>query len=123
MGFHVLAAIAYAVVSLFAVAFQLGLACGRPWGEYAMGGRYPGRWSPPLRFVALLQAAILFSLAVLVIEHARTVRLGDAVWIPVGVSALAFVLNTITPSQKERRLWQPMSFVMLVTSLLVASLA
>lgn len=122
MGFHILAAIAYAVVTLFAVGFQIGLALGRPWGEYALGGRYPGRWSPPLRMAAFFQAIILLGLAILVVEHARTARIGDAIWISVAVSAVAFVMNSITPSRKERHLWQPMTFVMLVASLVVAIL-
>ncbi len=51
-------AILNAVVTAGAVAFQLALSAGVPWGEYAMGGAYPGQYPPGLRVAALLQARV-----------------------------------------------------------------
>lgn len=123
MSFSFLAASVYALASLFAVGFQIAMAFGKPWGDYAMGGRFPGQWPLNLRVAALFQAIILSSLAVLVVEHARTARMGRAIWISVAVAAVALFLNTITPSPKEWRLWQPVTLVMLLSSLAVALLA
>ena len=46
-----LAAIVYALATAVVVGFQVALAAGAPWGEYAMGGRFPGvrrrcAWGP-----------------------------------------------------------------------------
>jgi cell division protein FtsW (lipid II flippase) len=43
-----------------------------------------------------------------------------AVWAVVGLSAVAVVLNLITPSKWERRLWAPVALMLLATSLVVA---
>jgi hypothetical protein len=42
MGIGRPAAIVFAVVSAGVIAFQLALAAGAPWGDYAMGGADPG---------------------------------------------------------------------------------
>ena len=44
----------------------------------------------------------------------------DVVWIPVGVSALAVVLNAISRSAGERGIWVPVATLLFVSSLLVA---
>lgn len=49
------AAIVYAVISSVVVAFQIALAAGAPWGEYAMGGAVPGQFPPALRITALIR--------------------------------------------------------------------
>mgnify|MGYP003407364177 FL=1 len=106
--------------------FQLALAAGAPWGSLAMGGRYPGRFPPPMRVAALVQIAIYALMAIVVFVRAGML-LPDwvepsriAVWAVVGLSAMAVVLNLITPSKWERRLWAPVAILMLATSLRVA---
>ena len=70
-----LSAILYAIVSGVVVAFQIALAAGAPWGEYAMGGAFPGQFPPALRIAALIQAALLVGLAVIVLARAGLVAL------------------------------------------------
>ena len=121
-----IAAFAYAVISLVVIAFQIALAAGAPWGEFAMGGAYPGQFPPELRVAALVQAAILAALALVVLARAgvalpkwsRTSRW--LIWVVVAFSALSLVLNLITPSAGERALWAPVALIMLVTSVTVA---
>jgi hypothetical protein len=121
-----LAAIVYALATSVVVGFQLALAAGAPWGEYAMGGRFAGRFPPSMRAAAVVQAVILGSLALVVLDAAGLVELGWAaalpwlVWVPVVVSALSAFLNAITPSRAERRLWLPLGLVLLVSSTAVA---
>jgi hypothetical protein len=121
-----LAAIAYALATAVVVGFQIALAAGAPWGEYAMGGRFPGRFPPPMRVAAVVQAAILGSLVLIVLDAAGLVELGWPaalpwlVWVPVVVSGFSAFVNAITPSRVERRLWLPVAIVMLASSLLVA---
>ena len=119
-------ALVFAVTAAGVVAFQIALALGAPWGEYAMGGAFPGRFPPPLRVAALIQAVLIGLLAVAVLSAAGLVlvELGVAapwlIWAAVVVSAVALVLNAISRSAGERRIWVPVAVVMFVSSLVVA---
>lgn len=120
------AALAYAVVSVGIIAFQIALAAGAPWGAYAMGGAFPGQFPPELRVAAVVQAVILAALALVVLARAgiamprwsRSSRW--LIWVVVVFSALSLVLNLITPSAGERAIWAPVALVMLVSSVVVA---
>lgn len=120
------AALAYAVVSVGIIAFQIALAAGAPWGAYAMGGAFPGQFPPELRVAAVVQAVILAALALVVLARAgiamprwsRSSRW--LIWVVVVFSALSLVLNLITPSAGERLIWAPVALVMLVISVVVA---
>ena len=122
----VAAAVVFTVVVAAAVAFQLALALGAPWGRYAMGGRYPDRLPAPMRVAAVVQAVVLALLALVVLSAAGVAIPGLVaalpwlVWVPVVVSAVSLVLNVATPSAGERRIWAPVAAVLLVTSLAVA---
>jgi hypothetical protein len=121
-----LAALVFALVAVGVVAFQFALALGAPWGSYAMGGGSPGRFPPPLRVAAVVQGVLIGLLAVAVLSAAGlvlpdlAVTLPWLIWVAVVVSALAVVLNAISRSAGERRIWVPVAAVLLVTSLLVA---
>lgn len=121
-----LAAIAYALATAVVVGFQVALAAGAPWGEYAMGGRFPGRFPPAMRAGAVVQAVVLALLALVVMDAAGLVALGWTaalpwlIWVPVVVSALSAVMNAATRSAVERRLWFPVALVLLASSLAVA---
>ena len=119
------AALVFAVTTIGVVVFQIARALGAPLGEYAMGGRFRGRFPPAMRIAALVQGAVLGALAFVVASGAGLVAGVDwtrpvLIWSPVAVSALALLLNAITPSVGERRIWVPVTLVMLVTSFLVA---
>jgi hypothetical protein len=121
-----LAAILYAAASALLILFQLALAAGAPWGGYAMGGRFPGRFPTALRLAALTQAALIAAMAGIVLARAGIGLVGWAaasrrlVWVVVAVSAVTLVLNLITPSAAERAIWAPVAFALLVSSTLVA---
>jgi hypothetical protein len=124
-----IAALIYTIAAAGVVAFQVALALGAPWGAYAMGGAFPGRFPPRLRVAAAVQAVVLIMLAVVVLAFAGLALSGLAqaapwlIWLVVAFSAVAAVLNTITRSAGERRLWAPVTYVMLVCSLVVALMA
>lgn len=126
VSIETLAALIFALVAGGVVAFQLALALGAPWGAYAMGGAFPGRFPPPLRIAAVVQAVVIGLLAVVVLSDAGLVLPDMAaafpwlVWITVAVSALAVVLNSISRSAGERRIWVPVAMLLLVSSLIVA---
>jgi hypothetical protein len=126
MDITTIAALVFALVALGVIAFQFALALGAPWGRYAMGGAVPGRFPPRLRVAAVVQAILIALLAVAVLSAAGLVVPDLAVafpwlvWVAVAVSALAVVLNAISRSAGERRIWVPVASVLLVSSLLVA---
>jgi hypothetical protein len=120
------APIVYAVVTLFVVAFQVALAAGAPWGEYAMGGAVPGQFPPAMRIAALIQAALLAGMAAVVLARAGLTLPGWSrvsrwlVWFVVAFLALDLFLNLITPSAGERAIWAPTLLVLLASSAIVA---
>jgi hypothetical protein len=122
----VLAAIVYGVGTAGVVAFQIALALGAPWGAFAMGGALPGRLPPAMRVAALAQAGLLGSLAVVVLSRAGVAwpSLAAAVpwliWVVVAIAAITVVLNLISRSAGERRIWVPVGLVLLVSSVTVA---
>jgi hypothetical protein len=126
MDISQLAALVFALVAVGVIAFQLAMALGAPWGAYAMGGAFPGRFPPALRAAAVVQAALIGLLAAIVLSAADLVWPGlvDTVpwlaWLPVVVSAVASGLNAISRSAGERRICVPVTLAMLVTSLIVA---
>jgi hypothetical protein len=121
-----LASVVFAVVTAGVIAFQIALALGAPWGAYAMGGRFPARFPPRMRVAAIVQAVLLALAALVVLSDAGLVMPSVAatfpwlIWLVVAFSAVSVVLNTLTPSARERRIWAPVSLVMLGSSLSVA---
>ena len=103
------AAITYAVLTGGVVIFQLALALGVPWGSYAMGGAFPGRFPPVMRAIAIGQAVSLGVLAAVVLTRSGLVlRSWEgtsqwSIWIVVPFCALSVVLNSISPSADRAR--------------------
>jgi hypothetical protein len=121
-----LAAILFAVVTAGVIAFQVALALGAPWGAYAMGGAFPGRYPPRMRVAAAAQAVLLAVLALIVLASAGLLDvpiisgLPSLIWLVVVFSAVSLALNAISRSAGERRIWVPVALVMLGSSLIVA---
>ena len=126
MDITALSALVFAVAAAGVIAFQIALALGAPWGAYAMGGAFPGRYPPPMRVAAIVQAVVIAFIAIAVLSAAGLVMPDLAIafpwliWVVVAFSALAVVLNAISRSAGERRIWVPVAVTMLASSLLVA---
>ncbi|MBU4556815.1 MAG: hypothetical protein KJ747_08095 [Actinobacteria bacterium] len=120
------AAIVFAVVTVGAAGFQVALALGAPWGAYAMGGKFPGQFPAPMRVAAFVQALLLMAFVGAVLARAGlTLKAWESIgswltWVAVVFSAVSLVLNSITPSKRERLVWVPVAAVMLASSLTVA---
>ena len=52
------AAITFAVLTSVVIIFQGCLAAGMPWGEASMGGKYPGKYPPKMRVVAIINMLV-----------------------------------------------------------------
>jgi hypothetical protein len=108
------------------VILQLALALGAPWGEMAMGGKFPGRFPPKMRVAAIIQLVLLLLVALIVLVRAELV-FGEyfeisrsAVWFVVALFVVSSILNIITPSKKERMMGAPIAIILLTCSLIVA---
>jgi len=121
-----IAAWLYSIVAAGLILFQLALAAGAPWGEFAMGGTFPGQFPPTMRVAAVLQAAVIVGMVTVVLARAGISFTGWVrrtrwlIWVVVGYGAIGLILNLITPSTGERALWVPVALVMLVSSVIVA---
>ena len=120
-----LAAWLYCAATAIVVAFQICLAAGAPWGEYAMGGVHPGRFPLPLRFAAVAQALLLTAMAGVVLARAdmamrRWQRASRSlIWAIVAFAAIGWVLNLASPSAAERALWAPVAAILLISGAIV----
>lgn len=108
------------------ILFQFALAAGMPWGELAMGGMHPGKFPPAMRVGAVVQGMIM-AIALLIIHIRAGVFLPDwlpiariAIWFVVAIFAISTVLNWITKSNWERRLWAPTITTILLITVYVA---
>lgn len=119
------AAVVFTLAIAGVVGFQIALAMGAPWGAYAMAGKFPGRFPPAMRVAAVVQAALLGLMAAVVLSRAGVVLTSWAfvswsIWVVVAFTALSTVLNAISPSAGERRIWVPVTVLLLAASLTVA---
>mgnify|MGYP006890191931 CR=1 FL=1 len=118
-----------AIFLLFGViVFQIMLISGMPLGEYAMGGKYPGKFPLRIRIAAIFQSIILLFFAFIVLVRAEIIfiqylefsKIG--IWFVFAFSVIASVLNIITPSKKERKVWAPVSVILLICTFMIAIL-
>lgn len=109
------------------VLFQGALAAGAPWGSLAWGGRFPGRLPMQMRMASVASALLLVAFGITVAAragiafpnaHAPSTTL---VWGVVVYSGLGVVANAITRSRWERRIWLPVTVLLLVSSYVVAT--
>jgi hypothetical protein len=112
-----IAAIGYAGLAALPILVQLALSLGAPWGVLTLGGRWPGTLPPALRVVTVLQAALLGAMAAAMLTRAGLIDLPLPGWsypAALALTVLTLVSNTITPSRPERRLWMPVTGLMLL---------
>ncbi|MEO0544454.1 MAG: hypothetical protein AAFY99_11605 [Pseudomonadota bacterium] len=117
-----LAAIIGSLMCAASLIMQIGLALGAPWGEYANGGKFPGVLPMPMRFAAVVQGSILVFIALTLLEAAGLTNLGFAkwtIWVALGICLLTCILNWVTLSKKERRLWGRTTTILLLSALIV----
>ena len=116
----------FIAVALIVIGLHLLLFMGAPLGDMTMGGRNPGVLPVPARMASLGQATLLLVLCILVLHASGLARLPLlpmgrwGAWVAVVVSAISAVLNTITPSRRERMFGIPATYTLLGSSLVVA---
>jgi hypothetical protein len=113
-------------VLLLVTCFQIALISGAPWGEYAFGGQNKGVLPRNLRIGSVITSFLYLAIAghylaqLGVLPKLLSSDLNQvANWVIVGLNALALVMNTITPSKKERMIWAPVALFLFATSLAI----
>lgn len=120
-----ISAIVFAVSTGIVMIFQGCLAAGLPWGAASMGGKYPGKYPPKMRAVAVVNILILGFLTAIVLSEAGLKFLwlesvsSVGIWFVVVFFVLGTIMNTITPSKIER-IWAPVALLQLIASIIVA---
>ncbi|NUU79779.1 hypothetical protein [Paenibacillus xylanilyticus] len=122
----VLSSILFSVLILIVILFQVALAAGMPWGEAAMGGKFPGKYPTSMRYACLLQITILVFIGLVVLSKAGVLLpqwsafADTAIRFIVAYLVLGTILNLITRSVWERRIWAPVTILLLITSIIIA---
>lgn len=117
----------FLVFATFATAlFQLALVLGAPMGEYAFGGQEPKlppqyRYSAFVSFVVMLAICGHYIAQLGLLDPLLDTDLNGIVnWVLVGFFSLSALLNNLTRSEKEKRLWGGTTIAMLLASIIVA---
>ncbi len=120
------AAISFTILSVILVLFQLGLTIGMPWGAASMGGKFPGKYPLKMRFVSLMNSFVLGLMAVIVLIKSEMLLpqfipfANVAIYFVVAFSAITTILNILTKSKVERKIWAPVAVMLLLSSVIVA---
>lgn len=105
----------FATLCLGVVFFQIALIAGVPLGAYTQGGAHKGALPLRGRLFAALSIGILVFMGLAIVSAAGFPGLDWPRW--TGWAALvcmaaSCVLNWITPSERERGFWGPVTLVM-----------
>tara|TARA_B100001094_G_C17677545_1_gene551806 strand:+ start:126 stop:503 length:378 start_codon:yes stop_codon:yes gene_type:complete len=110
-------AIFYLLTIASVVLFQLCLIFGAPWGEFTQGGKYDGSLPISGRITALLSIPIIIYMGTSITSAYGLLLPNWADWTAYGAIAMhvfVTILNWISPSKKEKLLWGPITFIMLL---------
>lgn len=116
--------IVYLLILCFTIIFQVGLILGKKWGEYTMGGYHKGKLPIHLRFFTFISVLILIFISLIILQESKLIdnyfKLQDnLIWGVIVFNIISFFMNTITRSKKERMLWQPLTGIMLIISIII----
>ena len=114
-------AVVYATGIAGIICFQIALICGAPWGKITQGGRQDG----PLGAAGRVSAGVSIFLRLVMgagILSAAGYPPGWpnwTGWFATAISGISMILNWITPSAPERKIWAPVTTVMFALAMAV----
>ncbi|MEM8631644.1 MAG: hypothetical protein AAGF74_10435 [Pseudomonadota bacterium] len=116
-----IAALVYAAACVGIIGFQVCLIAGAPWGHVTQGGQHDGPLPTAGRIFAGVSILLLSGMALAIMSVAGFWPgwPGWTVWPALAVQVLTTVLNWITRSPAERRLWAPIMTAMLALAVFV----
>jgi hypothetical protein len=123
----VTAAFVLVAVQVIVSLFQLALVLGAPMGEYTLGGQTQGKLSIKLRLVSAISLLLNLAIAGHYLAQTgiiQTLLPSDlnkiANWSLVVFTAAGLVMNLISRSKKERKIWVPVLLLSLTCAVIVA---
>ena len=115
------------VMTLIVTVFQIALASGAPWGEYAYGGTKTGKLPTGFRINSVVAAFVMLGiaghyLAQLGVFEPILDPAGNSVvnWVLVAFTGLSALANNATRSKKERMVWGIPTILMFLAAMAVA---
>jgi hypothetical protein len=121
------AAFILVAVQIIVSLFQLALVLGAPMGEYTLGGQTQGKLSIKLRIVSAISLLLNLAIAGHYLAQTGTFQTllpSDlnqiANWGLVVFTAIGLVMNSISRSKKERKMWVPVLLLSLTCAVIVA---
>ncbi len=120
-----IAASTYVIVIAGVIVFQICLISGVPWGHLTQGGSNEGALPAAGRIGAGVSILLLGCMGAAITSAAGMAPGWPfwTAWVAVGIQVLSVILNWITPSAAERRLWGPVTTLMLVLAVYVVMAA
>jgi hypothetical protein len=111
----------YALIITATIVFQLCVIAGAPWGRITQGGQNEGPLPTKNRIFAVFSILILAAMAASILSAAGMWPNWPTWtgWAALAMQVLSTVMNLITPSKAERKLWGPITFIMLLLALFV----
>ena len=109
-----ISAILYCLIILTVIVFQVCLIAGAPWGKITQGGKWPDVLPLPGKAIAFVSIFILLFMGAASLSAAGLVLElpGWTIWAALAIQSVSMLLNWITPSAPERRLWGPITSIM-----------
>lgn len=116
MGWSSYISLAYLCACIAVMGFQVALIAGAPWGRLTQGGQNAGALPVAGRIAAALSILVLAGMAMAILSAAGFWPgwPGWSAWVVLGLQSVVVVLNWITPSKAERKLWGPITTIMLI---------
>ncbi|MEL6570095.1 MAG: hypothetical protein AAFQ64_00450 [Pseudomonadota bacterium] len=118
-GMSATLALLYVALIAGVICFQIALILGAPWGKLTQGGQHEGSLPRSGRIAAAASIVLLAVMGAGILSNAgywpnwpRWVG-----WGSVAVGVVSCIANWMTPSASERRLWGPITTVMLALAL------
>jgi hypothetical protein len=122
-----ISAVFLVAMTLIVTLFQIALALGAPWGEYAYGGTKTGKLPVGFRINSVVAAFVMLGIAGHYLAQLGVLEpildpAGNSVvnWVLVGFTGLAALANNATRSKKERMVWGVPTILMFLAATTVA---
>lgn len=108
----------YLAVCIGVIGFQVALIAGVPWGHLTQGGQNIGPLPKRNRIAAFVSIFLLTGMALAILSAAGFWPHWPewTAWAALALQSVVALLNWITPSRPERRLWGPITTAMLVVA-------
>lgn len=121
-----IAAFLIVLISALMIIFQITLALGAPFGNFAWGGKYK-KLPRNLRVGSFVSSILFLIVAVFSLEKAKIINfigseliVSITIWIYVLVFGLSTLANLLSKSKLEKRIMTPVAFSLVVLLIVIS---